>query len=557
MIYPDFVVPTGKEPKLPLDKALEELKTIYHAASRAKACIHAGADVFVEWQNSAADTIALVYGSDSFELEYLQRTNFGGRQDVSEEDRRVFQEGMQRITAALADWIRNLSALEAEKQLRQATLIRSNKRNVYSPRNSMDTTQINIGPGLRISTAFDEYTLGQLLGQGGNGRVFAAVSTDGGKVAIKILDKVKQSTAIKRFKNEIKFCEQHAHPNIVKIIDHGYFEIGETGYSFYVMPLYEKTLRERMNEGLPPSDALEIFNGILCGLKEAHLHQVVHRDIKPENIMLEANSNVPVICDFGIAHIPEAYMATVVVTKPSERMANWGYAAPEQKKKGGDACYQSDIYAAALILNEMFTGEVPGASGYKKISDVEPNYSYLDDVFAAIYKQNPQDRLYPEDRIFTEMKVRADIHGNTKAIERLKSIAENRQADAIQCPHVISKSYNSGILNFEFDIPIPREWLTILNEGSFSHSWVTGYDTNRVVRGGDRILQLEVQGLGAEDISRVVECFYAWVTAVNAKYTDMLTVLSANKKREEDAQRKREIARLEEENRIRDVLARI
>lgn len=555
--YPEFVVPNGDKPKLPLDKAIMELNAVYHSASKAKACAHAGADLFVEWYNSAADVIALVYGNDSHELEYLRMTNFGGYNNVSEADRQTFQEGMKRITTALADWIRALSTLDSRKQMRRIALVRNNRRSVYDSQEANKTLEVKLSSGLKVRTAFDEYILGPQIGQGGNGRVFEGSSSDGRQVAIKFIDQDNRANKLRRFKNEIKFCEQHKHPNIVKILDHGYFETGETDYSFYVMPLYGKSLRKRIDEGLTPKDAIEIFKGILSGLKEAHSHHVIHRDIKPENIMLKEGSNIPVICDFGIAHIPEEYMATIVVTKQNERMANWGYAAPEQKKKGGEACFQSDVYAAALILNEMFTGEVPVAPEYKRIGDVSPDYSYLDDVFSALYRQNPDDRLYPEDRIFAEMRVRAEINNNSNAIAQLTNTTENIQTDIIKCPHIISKSYKNGVLSFEFDIPIPREWLEILNEGSFDHNSVMGYDVNCVVMAGDRVLQLNVRGLDVGNIKIAVECFYEWVTIVNAKYTNMLTVRYANKRREGDAQRKREIARLEEEKRIQVMLSKM
>ena len=67
-------------------------------------------------------------------------------------------------------------------------------------------------------------------------------------------------------------------------------------------------------------------------------------------------------------------------------MANFQYAAPEQRKKGGVSTPQTDIYAAGLILNEMFTGEIAQASDYKKIGDVAPEYSYLDKIFSDMFK---------------------------------------------------------------------------------------------------------------------------------------------------------------------------
>ena len=69
-------------------------------------------------------------------------------------------------------------------------------------------------------------------------------------------------------------------------------------------------------------------------------------------------------------------------------MANFQYAAPEQRKKGGVTLPQTDIYAAALILNEMFTGEIAQASDYKKIGEIAREYSYLDELFVRMFRQN-------------------------------------------------------------------------------------------------------------------------------------------------------------------------
>ena len=103
--------------------------------------------------------------------------------------------------------------------------------------------------------------------------------------------------------------------------------------------------------------------------------------------LTRAETNNAVIADFGIAHFCEEDIIASVKTKASDRMANFQYAAPEQRIKGNakNVDGRADVYAAGLILVEMFTGELVGAGNYTKISKVAPEYKYLDDVFNELF----------------------------------------------------------------------------------------------------------------------------------------------------------------------------
>ena len=334
-----------------------------------------------------------------------------------------------------------------------------------------------MGTGAKVQTAFDEYTLTGFLGEGGNGKVFSAKSGSGEQVAIKFLEVDRSRTALKRFKNEITFCEADHGSNIVRVIDRGYAVFGDKGYSFCVMPLYKKSLRDLIREGLSTTQAIGIFVGILTGLKIAHEKRVIHRDIKPANILFGEGSYEPVLCDFGIAKFSAEEMATIVKTEPGDRMANFQYAAPEQRKKGGIAVPQSDVYSAALILNEMFTREIPQAEGYKKIGDIDPSCSYLDELFASLYKQNPSERLYPVDAILFRMKNLADIAGRQAEVERLDRLETEALEPTPFSIQVVSRRFQDGMICFELSRSIPDQWFAILSEGHYPHNAFFGHDT--------------------------------------------------------------------------------
>ena len=93
-------------------------------------------------------------------------------------------------------------------------------------------------------------------------------------VAIKFI-KTDKSDTRKRLKNEIHFCESVDHPNIIKIIDRGYIELQDEAYPFYVMPLYDCSLRKKMKEGIEPATSLSIIMSVLNGISFAHQSQAV------------------------------------------------------------------------------------------------------------------------------------------------------------------------------------------------------------------------------------------------------------------------------------------
>ena len=113
-----------------------------------------------------------------------------------------------------------------------------------------DNKEKRLSKGLVVQTVFSEYKLDKQIGSGGNGKVFSAKDEEGNPFAIKFFDRSQSSTKLKRFKNEIYFCERHRHDNIVPVLDRGRINFNKEDYVFYVIPLYDKTLREKMKAGI-------------------------------------------------------------------------------------------------------------------------------------------------------------------------------------------------------------------------------------------------------------------------------------------------------------------
>jgi serine/threonine protein kinase len=277
----------------------------------------------------------------------------------------------------------------------------------------------------------------------------------------------------RRFKNEIAFLARNKHKNIVSVIDHGVATDKLISGPFYVMSKYHANLRHVMCAGLSPEQVLPLFAGILDGVEAAHLQGAVHRDLKPENVLIDGTTGSPTVADFGIASFTDDLVATLVETMPQQRLANFRYAAPEQRVQGQAVRQAADIYALGLILNEMFTGEVPQGTEYQLISNANNDFGFLDDVVEQMIRQNPNNRYAS----IADVKTAISFHHNEfLALQKISRIDETvipageiDEPLAHTPPKLIDFDWTDGNLTLMLDRPVNPAWVTALhNMRSFS-----------------------------------------------------------------------------------------
>ncbi len=380
--------------------------------------------------------------------------------------------------------------------------------------------------GTILSTAFDEYTIENQIGQGGNGTVFLSKNTDGEKFAVKVINKDSSTQAkIKRFKNEMNFCLRTEHKNIIKIIDMGSYKSSNFDCLFYVMPFFDSNLRKEINKGIDAERIINIFLQLLSGLNYAHEKNIWHRDIKPENILYNSAENLAIIADFGIAHFCEEDIITAVETKATDRLANFTYASPEQKTKGIPIDGRADIYALGLILNEMFTKSVISGSNYKKISDVNTKYGFLDDLVDKIICQNQATRLFPIKNIEIEFSALLKAEQDKKDLQNIinQQIIQKEIDDPLfETVKIKEIKYINGQLNFYLDKITNNTWDNILINGSFSHSSTLRYPKSVFHSKPDTENDCTVFYVSinpdSSEIDSVVKHFSDWLPIVSSIY---------------------------------------
>ena len=208
------------------------------------------------------------------------------------------------------------------------------------------------------------YRLGERLGQGGWGSVYAAMQVDLGRpVAIKVLHTSVALSAdgLARFEREARAAAALGHPNIAQVTD---FAANPGEPPFLVMELLTGgTLGAAMRAQprLPPARVAWVAYQILAGLDVAHKAGIVHRDIKPDNVFLVAMTGVEdfvKLLDFGIAKLSGDSAASQHLTTTGTMLGSPAFMAPEQVRSN-DIDHRVDLYAVGATMYLALSGRMP------------------------------------------------------------------------------------------------------------------------------------------------------------------------------------------------------
>ncbi|RAL42060.1 hypothetical protein DM860_011843 [Cuscuta australis] len=212
-----------------------------------------------------------------------------------------------------------------------------------------------------LKEATANFAPSSVLGEGGFGRVFKGVLSDGTAVAIKRLSTGGQQ-GDKEFLVEVEMLSRLHHRNLVKLV--GYYSSVDSSQNLLCYELVpngslEAWLHGPLGANCPLEWDIRMKIALDAARGLAYLHEdsqpcVIHRDFKASNILLENNFHAKV-ADFGLAkQAPEGranYLSTRV-------MGTFGYVAPEYAMTG-HLLVKSDVYSYGVVLLELLTGRKP------------------------------------------------------------------------------------------------------------------------------------------------------------------------------------------------------
>ncbi len=228
-------------------------------------------------------------------------------------------------------------------------------------------------PG-QILEAQDKYEVGPVIGEGGYGVVYSAVSPMRGKVALK--EFIPGATVAEReqlrdlyLRERDVLWQLRFHPHLPDLIE----AFSQDGMRYLVLEFVPgESLRERLDrEGaLLPEEAGLLSLQLTRAVAALHARGLVHHDIKPANVKL-GPTGLAVLLDLGSARAETALdqpsnlvsrSATQLIYGGASQIAGTvGYMAPELKEmvETDTLCSHCtlDVFALGCTVYEFVTGE--------------------------------------------------------------------------------------------------------------------------------------------------------------------------------------------------------
>ena len=301
------------------------------------------------------------------------------------------------------------------------------------------------------------YRLIERIGSGGMADVWKAHDSELGRdVAIKVLHEnfARDTQFVERFRREASAAAGLQHPNVVSVYDRGEWE----GTYYIAMELVEgSSLRDLINRGLEPSEAVVVARQVLAAASFAHARGIVHRDLTPLNVLIDRSGRIRVT-DFGIARAGNSE-----ITQTGSVMGTAQYLSPEQAQ-GMEVGPPGDIYAIGVMLFEMLTGRVPFdgenavAIAMKQVAEQPPAPSTinpkvtpaLDAVVLKALAKDPAERFASADEMMKALDAAEASPGHTETFAAMvaEEEGERRKLNAKVVAAVLALLLAAGALAY-------------------------------------------------------------------------------------------------------------
>lgn len=231
------------------------------------------------------------------------------------------------------------------------------------------------------------YALVREVHRGALASVFEGLHrASGARAAVKVLHgDASVLHADERFAREVQAAKAFSHSAHVPVVGEGFTTAGRPFVAYAWVA--GTTLAEHLAAHGPfdgPAAARHAHT-LLGYLAALHAAGIAHRDLHPGNVLVGDDGELRVI-DLGIAALGAAAAAAserAGLTPPHRVMGTPPYCAPERMVGDDRHSPAGDLYAAAVVIYELFTGARPWP-GVAVEGDAAPMAAFVQPAPAAV-----------------------------------------------------------------------------------------------------------------------------------------------------------------------------
>jgi hypothetical protein len=206
--------------------------------------------------------------------------------------------------------------------------------------------------------------------------------------------------------------------------------------------------------------------------------------------------------------------------------------------------HRADLYALGLVLAEAFTGEVIQGAGYTPVSDVAPDYAFLDPIIDRLVQQDPANRFDDIRSLRTEISAHQRLADAAAATKRLTAIPltppETVEApEEIRFAEVIDFDPSRGVVSVRLNREPPRGWFDWFGNPA-GHTYTHNCEPPHVRMAGADVMLFPARD---RNVQHNIDLAKAWLPLATADYHQRQRAMANQKSRAEEERRTEELRR--------------